>query len=158
MNPIYSTVLRVFLFSLITLLLLSACTNPASNDADDHDDHEHAVGAVLEMNGAEIVRIEEGQVQSGQIEVTEGDETPLITIYFLAEDGDKFQPDEPDYSLRWEQIDEAVAEVEQHNQDGKWGFHIHGLQSGSTSVVFKLWHDSAGHEDYFTPEIDIIVN
>ena len=139
-----------------TLALLTGCDNPASDD--DHDEHEHAEGAVLKMNGAEIVRIEDGQVQSGQIEVNEGEETPLISIYFLAEDGDEFQPDEPDYSLRCDQIDGSVAEVEQHDQDGKWSFHLHGVSAGNTTVRFQLWHDGENHSDYNTPEIDVVVN
>jgi hypothetical protein len=146
-----------FVATLAVGLLLSGCNNPASSD-DDHGEHEHAEGAVLKMNGAEIVRIENGQVQSGQIEVDEGEETPLVTIYFLSEDGDEFQPDDPEYSLRWDKIDEAIAEVEQHDEDGKWEFHIHGLSSGNTTVRFRLWHESENHSDFDTPEIDVIVN
>lgn len=159
MNSLYTKVPIALLLTVLTLFLTTACDNPASSDNhDDHDEHEHAEGAILKMNGAEIVRIENGEVQSGQIEVTEGEETPLITIYFLAEDGDEFQPDDPDYSLRWDQNDEAIAKVEQHNEDGKWGFHIHGLASGNTTIRFRLWHDNEDHSDFDTPEIDVIVN
>ena len=158
MKPIYLKVPVALLLAVLTLTLTTGCNNPASSDADDNHEHEHAVGAVLMMNGGEIVRIEEGVVQSGNIEVAEGEETSLITIYFLDEDGDEFQPDEPDYSLRWDQIDESIAEIEQHSQDGKWGFHIHGLASDSTNVRFRLWHNGESHSDYETPEIDVIVN
>ena len=143
------------LFTISALLLLAGCNNPLDND--DHEHHEHAEGAVLTMNGAEIVRIEEGVVQSGQIEVTEGEETPLITIYFLNDEGETFQPDETEYSLRWEDIDQSVAEVEQHDQDGAWRFHIHGVAQGTTSVRFLLWHNDEDHEDYETPLITISV-
>ena len=156
MKPSYIKVPVALLITVLTLIFTVSCDNPAKSD--DHEVHEHAEGAVLKMNGGEIVRIEDGVVQSGQIEVTEGEETPLITIYFLAEDGDEFQPDEPDYSLRWNQINESIAEVEQHDEDGKWSFHIHGLASGNTTVQFRLWHDGENHSDYNTPEIDIIVN
>lgn len=155
MKLIYSRVPVALLLTALTLILITGCNNPAS---DNHEEHEHAEGAVLKMNGAEIVRIEDGQVQSGQIEVVAGEETPLITIYFLAEDGDEFHPDDPDYSLRWDQIDESIAKVEQHDEDGKWGFHIQGLSSGNTTVRFRLWHDGEDHSDFDTPEIDIIVN
>ncbi len=51
-------------FSIKTLLVtltavlftLTACSNPASSDGDDHDHHEEPVGAVLTMNGQEIAR------------------------------------------------------------------------------------------------------
>lgn len=144
------------LIVLVPTLLLTACKNPASSD--DHDEHQHAEGAVLKMNGGEIVRIEDGAVQSGQIEVAEGEETSLITIYFLDEDGNEFQPDEPDYTLRWDQIDESIAEVEQHDEDGKWGFHIHGVAQGNTTLRLRLWHEGEGHSDFDTPQIEVIIN
>ncbi|MDZ7682050.1 MAG: hypothetical protein U5J63_10160 [Fodinibius sp.] len=82
MRPFYTKVSVALLFTILTLIMATGCNNPASSDDhDDHNEHEHAEGAVLKMNGAEIVRIEDGEVQSGQIEVTEGEETPLITIY-----------------------------------------------------------------------------
>ena len=143
------------LFTISALLLLTGCKNLLNDD--DHDQHQHAEGAVLMMNGAEIVRIEDGAVQSGQIEVTEGEETPLITIYFLNEDGDTFQPEESEYSLRWEGIDQTIADVEQHDQDGAWRFHIHGAAQGNTSVRFLLWHNDENHADYETPLITISV-
>lgn len=155
MNPIYSKIS----VAVLTLILATGCNNPASNDdQDEHEEHEHAEGAILKINDAEIVRIEDGQVQSGRIDVTEGEETPLITIYFLAEDGDEFQPDDPDYSLRWDQIDESIAVVEQHDEDGKWSFHIHGVSGDTTTVRFRLWHNGENHSDYDTPEIDIVIN
>ena len=159
MKPLYSRVPVALLLTVLTLFLTTGCNNPASSDdQDNHEEHEHAEGAILKMNGAEIVRIEDGVVQSGQIEVTEGEETQLITIYFLAEDGDEFQPDDPDYSLRWDQIDASVAEVKQHDEDGKWGFHIHGVSADTTTVRFQLWHNGEDHSDFDTPEIDVIVN
>ncbi|MDX1585772.1 MAG: hypothetical protein R3222_03475 [Balneolaceae bacterium] len=147
---------KILLLTLIAgLLTLSACKNPASSEEEEH---ENAVGAILITNGQEIVRIEEGRVVSGQIEVAAGEETTLISIYFLADDGDEFQPDEPDYSLRWSDIDTSIADVEQHAEDGKWGFHIHGEAQGNTSVVLRLWHDGEGHSDFDTPSIPVIVN
>lgn len=150
-------------FSIKTLLVtltavlftLTACSNPASSDGDDHDHHEEPVGAVLTMNGQEIARYDSEGVTGG-IEVSEGEETTLITIWFLADDGDLFQPDDPEFSLNWKDIDTAVADVEQHDEDGKWSFHIHGEAQGNTSVVFQLFHD--GHSDFDTQPIPVTVN
>lgn len=146
----------VFILLLSLTVLAIGCSNPAGDD-DDHEEHLHAEGAVLKMSGAEIVRIEEGEVKSGNIEVNSGEETALITIYFLDENGDEFQP-EHDYELRWDQIDTAVAEIEQHEEDGKWSFHVVGVESGETSVRFRMWHTEEGHSDFDTPAIPIIVN
>ena len=150
----FSTTTLLITFAAI-LITASACNNPASSE-EEH--HEEPVGAVLMMNGAEIVRIEEGIVQSGQIEVNAGEETTLISIYFLADDGDEFQPDEPEFSLRWKDIDTSIADVEQHAEDGKWSFHIHGEASGNTSVVLQLWHEGEDHSDFNTPAIPVVVN
>ncbi len=95
-------------------------------------------------------------VKAYGIEVSEGEETTLITIWFLADDGDLFQPDDPEFSLNWKDIDTAVANVEQHDEDGKWSFHIHGEAQGNTSVVFQLFHD--GHSDFDTQPIPVTVN
>ncbi len=133
-------------------LTISSCDNPASSE-EEH--YEQAVGAVLTMNGQEIAHVENGTIQ-GQITVPAGEETALITITFIAEDGDFFQPDDPEYSLRWEEINTAIAEVEQHTEDGKWRFHIIGNSSGSTSVAFQLFHGT--HSDFDLLAIPIIVN
>lgn len=134
-----------------------SCSNPASSDDDDHDHHEEPVGAVLTMNGQEVASYEgeTGEVTGG-IEVNAGEETTLITLWFVADDGDQYQPDEPEYSLNWKDIDTAIADVEQHDEDGKWSFHIHGEAAGTTSVVFQLFHD--GHSDFDTAAIPVTVN
>lgn len=143
----------LFLALIAGLVTLSACNNPASSEEEEH--HEDPIGAILKMNGQEIVRYDENGV-TGQIEVAAGEETTLISIFFLADDGDEFQPDEPEYSLGWKDIDTAVADVEQHAEDGKWAFHIHGEAQGNTSVVFQLFHDD--HSDFDTEAIPVVVN
>ncbi|HEX6981623.1 MAG TPA: hypothetical protein VF181_02575 [Balneolaceae bacterium] len=145
----YSTLLFL---TLSTALMLTGCGNPAGSDEEEHP---RPVGIVLQMNGAEIVRYENQEV-TGQIEVNTGEETALITLYFLDENGDQFQYDEPEYSLRPHGIDESIAEIEQHAEDGKWSFHVRGITPGTTSVVFELFHGD--HGDFETPEIPVIVN
>ncbi len=147
---------HTLLITLTALLIsASACNNPASSDEEEH--HESPVGAILKMNGEEIARSVESGV-TGQIEVNAGEETTLISIFFLADDGDEFQPDEPDFSLRWEGIDTSIADVEQHTEDGTWSFHIHGEASGNTSVVFQIYHEGENHSDFETKPIPVVVN
>lgn len=144
----------------ITALLFTAvsCTNPVGSDEhDDHDhnEHEEPVGVILNMNGVEIARYDANGI-SGAIEVNSGEETTLITAWFMAEDGDLFQPGEPEYSLSWKDVDTSIATVEQHDEDGKWSFHVRGEAQGSTSVVVQLFHE--GHSDFDTQPIPITVN
>ncbi len=75
---------------------------------------------------------------------------------FIAEDGDLFVPDADDnFALAWEIADEANAEVEQHEEDGLWSFHILGLEEGETNLVLKLNHND--HADFVSPGIEIHV-
>ena len=147
-----------FNLSILALALsLAACgddDNPV--DTDDHDEeHAEALGLIIRVSGEEIVRYENGEVQ-GEIEVGHGKETALLNVRFIAEDGDLFVPDaDDDFSLGWEVADESIAEVEQHEKDGPWSFHIVGLEEGQTTIVLKLNH--AGHADFVSKEIEIHV-
>lgn len=153
----FDTTLIVFFLALS--IIVTGCNNPAGGDEEEHP---HAEGAVLKTDDGEdeeiIVQIEEGQVQFGEINVTSGEQTLHINIYFLDEDGNEFQPDEPDFELRWDQIDTSVAEIVQADSDGTWGFHVVGIEQGQTQVRFKMWHLGEEHAEYVTPNIPINVN
>ena len=84
--------------SLLALLLFAGCGDD-DNPVDPHawDDHAEAFGLVILSSGEELVRQESGKVE-GEIEVGHGLETPLLTVRFLAEDGDRFVPD-PDEGI-----------------------------------------------------------
>ena len=114
-----------------------------------------AIGLIVRDSGTEIVRVESGQV-TGEIEVGHGKETALLSVRFIAEDGELFTPDEKDgYALHWEIADESIAEVEHHAQDSAWAFHIVGLAEGQTTIRIKINHGS--HDDFVSPEIKIHV-
>ena len=153
-----STRLLYFLPALCLLaatLTLSACDNPVD---DDHDDHAEVHGLLLELNGVEVYRVLEGQVTCAQtpcgITVVEGEETALISVEFLAEDGDHIHGEDLDeaFGLGYEIADPSVAEFEQHDEDGKWRFHIHGEQAGETRMQLQLLHNN--HADFTTPPLE----
>ena len=90
-----------------------------------------------------IVSYAEGE----NITLAAGSETDLITVRFIAEDGDRFVPDESEgYGLAWAVGNESITEVEQHEEDGAWSFHMVGLAAGDTDVQFMLMH--IDHEDF----------
>ena len=145
------------LSSALLFLFLTGCGDDANPvDPDSHDEeHAEAFGLVIISSGDEIVRQQDGQVE-GVIEVGHDRETPLLKVYFLDEDGDRFRPHADDgYSLGWEIGDETIAEVEQHEMDGAWAFHIVGLAEGETTLVLKILH--SGHADFVSKEIEIHV-
>ena len=137
-------------------LLLAGCGDD-DNPVDPHEGEEHAeaFGLVILGSGEELVRFENGEVE-GDIEVGHGLETSLLSVRFIDEDGDQFVPDADDgYALDWEIADESIAEVEQHEEDGPWAFHIAGLEEGQTTLVVKLNHND--HTDFVSKDIEIHV-
>lgn len=148
------TLLAIALFAIFVIV---GCSNPANSDDEDH---LHAEGAILQMNGEEILRIEGGEFVSNNtsLEVDSGDETPLITIFFLDHDGETFHPGDDHFALNWDKIDTSIAEIEQHEEDGKWSFHLVGQGQGETEVRFRMWHEDEDHSDFDTPAIPVNVN
>ncbi|MFW6157329.1 MAG: hypothetical protein ACOC4S_00670 [Balneolaceae bacterium] len=147
------TFLTIVLFG---TLLLTGCNNPAGND-DDHEEHSDAYGLELVMNGETILRYFEG-TPDGPVTIEAGEETSLITLHFLDEDGERIEANHlgDDYSLGWEVEDEDVLQVEQHDEDGEWSFHFEGITEGTSHIKFMLLHASEGseHPDFETPDVD----
>ncbi len=124
-------------------------------DTEHEEEHAEAIGLIVRDSGTEIVRVESGQV-TGEIEVGHGLKTALLSVRFIAEDGDLFTPDEDDdYALDWEITDESIADVEHHAENNAWAFHIIGLAEGQTTIRIKINH--GGHADFVSPEIEIHV-
>lgn len=133
---------------------LGACGDDDNPVDGDHDSHTEAVGLVITNSGAEIVRDERGTV-TGEIEVGVERETALLSVRFLAEDGDLFVPDDDHSSLGFEIADESIAEIEHHEEDGKWAFHIVGHAAGETTIRLKIMHDD--HADFVSRPLEIHV-
>lgn len=147
---------KITALALLTAALITGCgddDNPV--DADHDADHAEALGLVLRQSGAEIARYQDGQLE-GRIEVGRDKETPLLTVRFIAEDGDLFAPDhDAGFALDWELADAQIAAVEQHAEDGPWAFHLVGLAVGTTTLTLKLNHNN--HADFVALPIDILV-
>jgi len=143
LSPILS--LPSLFFVLVGILFISAC-NPTG---DENDAHSEPFGLVLLQSGVELAKQQNGTISytsGSSLAVPLGDETPLITLRFLDEDGDQFVPEEAESSLMWAIDNESVLEVHTHDGDGKWAFHLEGAGAGSTTIRFLLMHD--GHSDF----------
>lgn len=138
----------VFVLFLSTIIV--SCSNSVDSDDDDHEEHSEPFGVALILNGVEIAVQEDGSVSyaSGDhIDIPAGDETDLMTIRFVAEDGDRFEPHTDEgYSLDWLISNEDALEVEQHEEDGAWQFHLVGKSVGSSEIQFSLMHND--HSDF----------
>lgn len=141
-------VLTLFIFAGI----LTACSNSTSSEDHDHGDAE---GFRLKMNGQTIVEQLPEQDLTGEFELEPGQETDLITIYFIDHDGTEFTPDDPDLTLGYEFEEAGIAEFEQHAEDGKWSFHLHAEAEGITDLRLMLMHN--GHSDFTSQDIHVHV-
>ena len=164
-KPLFFTIMytlfnKKFLSLLVVsaLFVFAACDNPTSSD-DDHDEHSDPFGVALIMNGVEIAAQENGVVtynEGNHMELGIGEETDLITIRWIAEDGDRFVPETDEgYGLKWIVDNENVLEVEQHEEDGAWSFHLVGLSAGESEVNFQLWHND--HADFTSSPFEVHV-
>lgn len=152
----FSTILSVFTIIILSTVAIS-CSNPASGD--DHDHHEHEFhGAVLLLDSQELVRIEDGELLSGDLTVPENDQLGPIEVYFLDEEGDQFQPEGDEYELRWEITNTDIATLQVGVDTPEWAFVVRGESAGSTELVLKLWHTAEQHSDLETPAIPVTVN
>lgn len=144
--------LRAFVFAILVTGLFAACSNSTSSD---HDHHAEAEGFILTMSGQVVVQQLPGQTLTGEFELEPGEETPLITIAFLDDDGDQFVPEGDEYSLKATFDDEGIVEFEQHAGDGKWSFHLHAEAVGHTDMTLQLFHND--HSDFNTQKIHVHV-
>lgn len=142
------TVLTLFCF----VIFVTSCSNSTSGNEDEEPEVE---GIRLKMNGAVVAEQLPGQNITGEFELEPGEETDLITVYFLDPDGDEFQPHEDEHSLGYTFDDEGIAEFEQHAEDGKWSFHLHAESEGITNMQISLMHGD--HSDFTSEKIHVHV-
>lgn len=151
-----STSRTLFVGLSMTLLLTASACNPTGSEEETHSE---PFGLVLLTGGTVMAEQRDGAITypdgATSIPVPAGDETPLITLRFLDEDGDRFTPDEPEYELEWSIANADVLGVHQHEDDGKWNFHLEGEQAGSTTIRFFLMH--SGHSDFESLDFNVTV-
>jgi hypothetical protein len=152
----YIQQLKSLLFVLSALFIFTSCDNSTSSDGED--EHSDPFGVTMIMNGVEIAKQENGEVtynEGNYLELATGEETNIINIRWISEDGDRFLPDGEDYYLEWTIDDENVLEVEQHEEDGKWAFHLKGTGAGETEIRFSLFH--VDHADFTSLAFEVHV-
>lgn len=142
------------LLATLVLLLNISCSNPVDSHDDDH--HEEPAGFVLKLNGINVISQQPNGTLSGSFTMKVAEETDLIRLFFISEDGDEFTPEEEEYSLEAEFSTDEIVHFEQHDEDGKWAFHLHAEAVGSTNLTLKLMH--GGHSDFSTQAIPILVS
>ena len=134
------------MMALAGVVALGACDTPVS--PDDHDDHE-AVGAeVQDLDGNVIATFEDGAwtfASGDAVHMHPGDELE-VEIFFIAEDGDRFQlpQSDADYTLRVVVANPAVVTYTAHGDHGDFA----ALAEGETTAIIQVYHGT--HEDWQT--------
>jgi hypothetical protein len=131
-------------------LALAAC----DDDPAGVEEHGDATQVQLVMNGSVVATFTFAtNAWVGELEVTQGTETPHIDVNFLDDDGDVIVYDSEFY-LQVDVEDPTIASFEQ-DTPGEFGGHLHGEAVGDTDVTFSLLHGSvgAGHADLVTTPV-----
>ncbi|MAO65874.1 MAG: hypothetical protein CL666_12845 [Balneola sp.] len=151
-KTLFNNIKTVFALFIIAGLI-SACSNSTSGEEQEHPEAE---GLVLKLNGDTIVeKYPDQEIINNFPELTTGDETAAIQVYFIDHDGDEFIPDEEGLSLDFEISDNNVFEIEQHEGE-MWEFHVHAHSEGTATLKIFLMHN--GHPDFEIPAFPITVN
>lgn len=141
--------------SILTIALL-VITSACSNSVSGEDEHSEPEGFRLKISGQTVVEQLPDSDVTGSIEIDEGEETALITVWFIDHDGDEFQPHvDEGHSLGYEFSTADIVEFEQHDEDGAWSFHLHGEAAGTTNLSVIILH--SGHSDFESQDIPVIV-
>ena len=122
-----SKIRSVLIISLFVTAYFGACSNPV----DSHEEHFEPIGLYIIASGDTIVKYTGGTVEGG-IDVDAGDETAILNIRFIQEDGDVGVPPTSDWALDWEISDTTIAAVESHGDElENYNIHIMPAAGGA---------------------------
>jgi hypothetical protein len=143
------------LLTLPAMALLGACDNPV--DADDSHFETPTSVEITDLAGAMIAKLQGDHWDYSRggdaLHLHPGDEME-VRIFFIADDGDRFQlpPSGEEHTLRVEVKDPAIVEYEGHADHG----HFVAGAAGETTAAIQVYHGS--HADWQTnPPIAIEV-
>ncbi len=148
--------IQIYVLSIVLMgLFILGCSDDSNPVNDDHnDEHFEAIGLFVINSGDTIAAYTGGEV-SGQIEATVGEETPLLSVKFLTEDGHTGVPESDEFGLKLEIADTALAGIEQHDGED-YAFHVIGKREGQTSIEISILHHD--HPDFVSKPIPVMVS
>lgn len=142
-----------FILLLVSILIVFSCEDNPADSSDNH--HFEAIGLYVIDSGDTIVQYIGGTV-SGGFEVEEGEDTALLSVKFLDEDGDVGIPDGEEYDFVWTIADTTIAAVESHGEElAEFKFHLQGKAAGNTTITIGINHND--HKDFESKAIPLTV-
>lgn len=145
---------KIIAFIFAVALLSVGCSNPASNDDDDHrEEHPEPYRVKFILDGDPVVTYSNGTV-TDQFNVEAQSQTSVITAEFYDEYGNKIHIHELDdeYYLDWTVENTDLAKIERSGENDRWSFLINGKTAGETSVQFFMKH--VDHNIFNTPAVE----
>lgn len=138
---------RVALGILLASTLAACSDNPVE---DHHDEHAEVVGVVLRMDGVEVVRDWEGQM-NGRLSVVAGEGAARVDVIFLDRDGAEVGADDltEDFAFAFDPASDPTVARVTAEAPGVFAFRVEGLKAGTTTVKLGLKHGGeGGHYDF----------
>lgn len=133
------------------VLAATAALSACDGDGTGPGDHQEAVGMVItDQNNTTLASVNAARQVTGSLTVAAGAARHL-EVYFVDEDGERFQLDDDDHTLAWTVANQNVAVIDSH--DGH--LDLDGVAAGNTTVVFSIMHGN--HSDYDSPAIPVAV-
>lgn len=140
--------LNTKLLSIVSIALIFSFLTGCGTDHDDHG--ETPVGLELSIN-ENVLATQNGSsitYQTGdQIFLIQGTTLGPISVQFIAEDGDRYQPDSNDgYALQFSTDDSNKVSIGQVSSNDEWTIQLTGAMTGDATITFELWHND--HSDF----------
>ncbi len=140
----------LLLLTLFSTLLFTACSDNPAGDNEDHHADPHGLELVHDGEVIFEYTLDDGVTEHSHLHYHVGEEY-LFEVHFLDEEGDHIHAEDlgEEYSLGWDIENEDILEIHQHDEDGRWNFHLEGIAEGASKVQFLLMH-GADHDDLHT--------
>jgi len=149
------SILKIMAIPLSIVIFVVGCSE--NNPVESEEEHFEAIGLFI-LSGSDTIAKYQDLNVSGKIEVTENDQTDLLQLQFIEEDGHVGLPPNEEWSLVWDTADTSVAEVvSTKSQINLYQIQISGKKVGQTTIKIIINHHD--HKDYESAgiPIDVIV-
>lgn len=136
-------ILSFSIFSVVALLLISACSSG----------HDH-----LDVNGFdvfidnEIVVSQRGTTLTGNVSVNTGSTSPEMRVVFVDPDGAEMVITDSDFRL---EVTSSNSDILDASRTGLWTFTLQGIAAGTAELSIGIMHGS--HLDFESRPVPVTV-
>lgn len=143
---------KLFLLFGISLFLVVGCSDDDNNPVHGDDDHFHAVGSKLVVNGEDLIVSDTADSSDviGVIELEEGEESDHMQVWFLNDENEWYYPGNDPDSYSDYQLELVIGNGDLiDGQVEGWELHLSGMNEGSSWIRVRVKHED--HYGYISP-------